>query len=699
MQGSRSMRFVALTVWLCGLWITPVPAQTDTGWRLSVAQTGAPSSALIPDAARFEEHDLTATLDASSGLWLRLEPQRQACRGVKDAVLTFRNAYFQRMTLHWRTRDGWQSEELGTVPGVERPFSGRRPAAHLDNYACGDPLFAALTHPVGLTLRPNLQSYDAFLASEFSYLRWISLFFAALGALALYNLFVAWRLGEKVFVFYSAYLASVLGFFYFQEGLAFREYSLLTVVGNRVTSIFSALCVYFTLLFVERFMRADLIAPRLSRFALKWPRPPLLAALILIAVLPDSQRWIGGTIVGYLSLYCTPMVLLTAALCWRHGSVAGAYVTVAWSAVLVAVAYRVLALMGVFELNTFALYGVQAGATVEALVLAFGLAHVVSNARLERDAAQQRLIKEQSLRMHQEFLADFRASLDEARRVDQVWSQTARAFRRLFRARALAIWESTGDFWQPSYSSDENPPIAPDLQAQLRAQEDLGKLVATHHESPVYVAWLQLSDTHALFFQLVVEAGHRPLDREAEYFADYARPLMQSLETLQYIDSIRERMQRDSLTGAYNRDYARQALIDLLGEEADVSVLYCDLDRFKQINDEHGHSTGDEILVRFVETVNDCLADSEWLARLGGEEFLCVTQSNEDSAYQLANRIRAALEAAPITIAEEKFRLTISVGVATARSTETVDSLLERADRAMYEAKNAGRNRVIIARA
>ena len=354
--------------------------------------------------------------------------------------------------------------------------------------------------------------------------------------------------------------------------------------------------------------------------------------------------------------------------------------------------------MGVFELNEFALYGVQAGATFEAIVLAFGLAHVVSTARRERDAAQSRLIKEQSLRMHQEFLADFRTSLDKARRVEDVWTQVARAFRRLFRANSVTIWESTGDLWQPAYSSIDQPAPAPGGHDQMIVQKSMGKLVQLSSSPAVYGAWLHLATDHALFIRMEVQPGHEPLKHEAEFFIDYAGPLLNSLKTLEYIDSIRDRMQRDSLTGAYSRDYLRQKLAEMLAASGtDISILYCDLDHFKQINDDHGHAAGDDILVRFVEIVNARLADSDWLVRLGGEEFLCVTERSAKSAVRLANAIRTALDEKPIAIGEQEFRLTVSVGVATAREGDAVDDLLERADRAMYSAKKAGRNRVVVA--
>ncbi len=160
---------------------------------------------------------------------------------------------------------------------------------------------------------------------------------------------------------------------------------------------------------------------------------------------------------------------------------------------------------------------------------------------------------------------------------------------------------------------------------------------------------------------------------------------------------------RDHLTGLLGR----RRILEMLDEElerrrdrrsqASLSVLLLDLDHFKQINDTFGHAGGDQVLRQFVSTVHESRRGDDQFGRLGGEEFLLVLQgADADGARQLAERIRLAVQDRPYYVHERTgVRLTVSIGCAHASIDDRRSSdLLERADRALYEAKRSGRNRV-----
>ena len=160
---------------------------------------------------------------------------------------------------------------------------------------------------------------------------------------------------------------------------------------------------------------------------------------------------------------------------------------------------------------------------------------------------------------------------------------------------------------------------------------------------------------------------------------------------------------RDHLTGLFGR----RRILELLDEEferrrdrrlqAPLAVLLLDLDHFKQVNDTFGHAAGDEVLRQFVATVHESRRGHDLFGRLGGEEFLLVLKgADEPGARQLAERIRASVECTVFGVPEQAgVRLTVSIGCAHARAEDRRPSdLLERADRALYEAKRTGRNRV-----
>jgi len=164
------------------------------------------------------------------------------------------------------------------------------------------------------------------------------------------------------------------------------------------------------------------------------------------------------------------------------------------------------------------------------------------------------------------------------------------------------------------------------------------------------------------------------------------------------------RSRQDPLTGIFNRRHFLEVLGAELAGSSDASargpaVLLVDLDRFKRINDRHGHSQGDLALQQATARIGTALGERDCLARWGGEEFAVLSpDSDRDSAAALAERIRAALGGEPLEIDGEQVTLTLSVGAALADdSVRTAEALFDAADQALYEAKHAGRNCVRLA--
>lgn len=151
----------------------------------------------------------------------------------------------------------------------------------------------------------------------------------------------------------------------------------------------------------------------------------------------------------------------------------------------------------------------------------------------------------------------------------------------------------------------------------------------------------------------------------------------------------------DPLTNAFTRrhmdEVVEQELARCRRHGRAMSLLIMDLDHFKAINDTHGHQRGDQVLVQFVAQVKTLLRRPDQLGRFGGEEFvLLLPETPLDDALGVAERIRAALEQSP-----GEPRCTLSIGVTTNRhDTDTLGTLLARADKALYRAKDNGRNRV-----
>ena len=168
-------------------------------------------------------------------------------------------------------------------------------------------------------------------------------------------------------------------------------------------------------------------------------------------------------------------------------------------------------------------------------------------------------------------------------------------------------------------------------------------------------------------------------------------------ELQQAVERIGELAIRDELTGAYNRRYLMEALAreqsraERLG--APFAVCLIDIDHFKSINDRFGHAAGDDVLKDFARLVPQELRAVDVHGRFGGEEFLIVLPGTDAAGAQAcAERVRARTEATAFAGVP---RVTITAGVATYAGKEPVSTLLARADKALYEGKNAGRNRVV----
>jgi diguanylate cyclase (GGDEF)-like protein len=165
----------------------------------------------------------------------------------------------------------------------------------------------------------------------------------------------------------------------------------------------------------------------------------------------------------------------------------------------------------------------------------------------------------------------------------------------------------------------------------------------------------------------------------------------------------RTKAQTDPLTGALNRrafiGRGERLLQRHAHEGAPLCLVLLDLDHFKSLNDRFGHSGGDDVLMHFVGLLNACIRPTDFLFRIGGEEFCCLLPyTTTEQAHRVAERIRHQFEMTTVPIAGSPVKATASLGIA---STEAfgyeLDTLMRRADMAVYAAKRSGRNRVMVA--
>lgn len=181
--------------------------------------------------------------------------------------------------------------------------------------------------------------------------------------------------------------------------------------------------------------------------------------------------------------------------------------------------------------------------------------------------------------------------------------------------------------------------------------------------------------------EYLLSAALYPLRNAVEY---------QKALKLAYRDPLTGISNRMSMTETLQREVNRAQRYDL-----PLSMLMIDLDHFKSVNDNYGHSTGDEVLKEAVSCIQQGLRLSDQAFRFGGEEFVVIlTDTNVDAAQVVAERIRGCIEANTVINNEFVVRFTASIGIAELRPQDNEQTLFDHADKALYSAKSAGRNRV-----
>jgi diguanylate cyclase (GGDEF)-like protein len=236
------------------------------------------------------------------------------------------------------------------------------------------------------------------------------------------------------------------------------------------------------------------------------------------------------------------------------------------------------------------------------------------------------------------------------------------------------------------------PVIVPDATRDPRFRQHPAVLNDPHVRFYASIP-LKTEDGHSIGALCIIDKAPRDFNAaEVEVMEDLAQMVMGALE-------LRLCANKDSLTRALSRrafkEEVEHATALALRHHHDLSVIAIDLDHFKAINDTYGHAGGDRVLVEAVQACMGELRTTDIIGRLGGEEFaVLLPNTAQMSAMKAAEKLRAAVEYIRIPMQGRVIKLTASFGVASLDyTTRDADTLLERADEALYDAKAAGRNR------
>jgi len=190
--------------------------------------------------------------------------------------------------------------------------------------------------------------------------------------------------------------------------------------------------------------------------------------------------------------------------------------------------------------------------------------------------------------------------------------------------------------------------------------------------------------------------------QDTDKFHILAQQFLLGLKRALLYREVQELTITDTLTQVFTRRYFMERFNEEVGRckkfKHPFSFLMVDIDHFKEFNDRYGHLVGDVVLQEVTKTIKDSIRQIDLIGRYGGEEIsVILTETDKDQARFAAERIRRAIEAKQIKAYDEELKATISIGVATyPTDANDAKSLIERADQALYLAKEAGRNRICL---
>lgn len=233
----------------------------------------------------------------------------------------------------------------------------------------------------------------------------------------------------------------------------------------------------------------------------------------------------------------------------------------------------------------------------------------------------------------------------------------------------------------------------------MNGAELTARIRRDHPRDELAILGISGSDRGETSVPLLKSGANDFVTRPFEIEEFYAR-IDQNLDMLRILHDTREAANRDFLTKLYNRRYFF-AMATPLYESARRGNLFLaaaaiDLDLFKQVNDTYGHDAGDLVLVETARALQKTVRRTDLLARFGGEEFTCLlTLKSEHEARWAAERIRRHIEEIRVRYNEHVIPITASIGVTT-RLSESLQNMLQIADKGVYQAKHAGRNQVAV---
>lgn len=628
---------------------------------------------------------------SASAFWVKLELAHAEAER-RDLILELEKPHLSEVSFYWT--DGPTGRLLEEVhAGRALPFKDRLVRHRNFIYPLSvapdsrQVIYMRIVTDSYLQIPLKLWTADGFVGKEQSINLALGMFYGVILGIALFNLFLFLLIRERVYLYYVLFVTAFALLQSVWDGIAYQYlwpgWPGWEAKANPVLLVSSVL---LALLFTHHFISTSEYAPRIGR----WNRVAaggLALLLIILLLLPPGGMATKAAVYGVAAGLAMIVINMAGV---RLRSRASRYYASAWLLLLAGTLVNLLAAFKLLPLTALTLYAPRIGMGAEAVLLSMALADRYNSLKKAKqvEESQGLLLRE---------LHGMTKTLTTTYDLDRLLDYTLRSFSMITGYEAgcillrseegVAVKAEFGDSkqWMEAYPADqesirgEEPDRSPErLVIPIRYQGcQLGKIL--------------------LFSSRPVQVP----DNELSILAEYAGQVGISIENARLFQETSRLAVTDGLTGAFNRSHVLQLAASEFWrcqeERKPMSLIMLDIDLFKEINDRYGHLAGDKVIRKLARTLTKLVHTNGVTGRYGGEEFIILLPGMSfEMACRLAERLREGISVLDIPLdSKETIRVTASLGIAAAESSmKSVDELINRADAALYRAKEAGRNRV-----
>ncbi len=558
-----------------------------------------------------------------------------------------------------------------------------------------------MSFPVSLT--PEQSYVSSRLLTE---LGW-GIFFGLMGIMFLYHFLFYFFSKDRNHLYYSGFILGILLFQAADSGMAYQLLWPAYPEWNGIApGFFAALILFAFVSFTRSFLKLDPAHPLLKR--------GMQGIFVIFLILPVASLFTPYPIFMPLLMYSGMVAFLSAIVVavvrLRQGYRQAKFYLGSFTVLILGTTISMLRNLGYLPANIVTENGMKIGSVLLVIILSFGMIDMLRIMQKENKkiSAHRRIL---------ESLIKVTNSITSAYDIATLSKKLLPVAQQIIPSKQSFFFLKKGDQYQLKDHYGHYQPSCLSLIYQTVIENEQLFMQKTpfifspakDQTSPVCdfpetITVVPIALEHEMLglVLIVKEEENEVPDFVLEVLHSFSRTAAIAIKNTQLFEQVKEKAQRDELTGLLNRHYffelAEKELYRSTRYGHSLSVIMLDIDYFKEVNDRYGHLSGDEVLRTLAKRMQERLRKTDIIGRFGGEEFIVILpETSLNDAINVAEDLRRSVEEEPFKLKSgEKLSVTISVGITTYQETmKSIDELIEVADQALYEAKRTGRNRVI----